>query len=169
MELWNQRVLDWNHVTRHMEGSYGCNGTVLRMYLTSDTIRLYHHLPSNPSVCTVRPLSFGLYWAIQMAYVGWFGFMHRNILFCICILEFTHMLSCLLAFEFRLPPRRRFSFFGIWHNPFQKFQVTWWERKCISAKRQTARSDSNQDTRHQTTSTHSQQHCGITGSNDIQT
>ena len=116
MELWNQRVLDWNHVTRHMEGSYGRNGTVLRMYLTSDTIRLYHHLPSNPSVCTVRPLSFGLCWAIQMAYVGWFGFMHRNILFCICILEFTHMLSCLLAFEFRLPPRRRFSFFGIWHN-----------------------------------------------------
>ena len=28
MELWNHRVLDWNHVTRHMEGSYGRNGTV---------------------------------------------------------------------------------------------------------------------------------------------
>ena len=29
MELWNHRVLDWNHVTRHMEGSYGHNGTVM--------------------------------------------------------------------------------------------------------------------------------------------
>ena len=29
MELWNHRVLDWNHITCHMEGSYGCNGTVM--------------------------------------------------------------------------------------------------------------------------------------------
>ena len=32
MELWNHRVLDWNRVTRHMEGSYGRNGTVVALY-----------------------------------------------------------------------------------------------------------------------------------------
>ena len=32
MELWNHRVLDWNHVTRHMEGSYGRNGTVIGIH-----------------------------------------------------------------------------------------------------------------------------------------
>ena len=27
---WNYGITDWNHVTRHMEGSYGRNGTVVR-------------------------------------------------------------------------------------------------------------------------------------------
>ena len=46
VELWNHKVLDWNHVTCHMEGSYGRNGTVQgmgkKLFYFSQFVNIYN-------------------------------------------------------------------------------------------------------------------------------